>query len=101
MIEVGSHCMELHGASWFALFLTSVGRSPSAEMLCPRYSTEGLRKEHFVCFNFRPASARLVNTLSKVSRCSCFVAPVMSNVDTDLGNASQNSFHRPLKDGWC
>ena len=53
------------GASCMALIFSDIGWSPSAEMVCPKYSTKGNMKAHLLFFSWMPASSRQLNTSSR------------------------------------
>ena len=50
------------GAFWMASTFSGVGWTPSAEMRCPRYSTDGRTKEHFFRLSLIPDSSSRVRT---------------------------------------
>ena len=56
--------------------LSCTGCSPCWSILCPRYTTSSARNVNFFLLSRNPASSSLPKTMSSVSRCCAFVAPI-------------------------
>ena len=76
MIAIVTHCLVVVHYQLLSTFLSCMGLMPSAEILCPNYSTDDFMKAHLACLSLIPASPSLLNISSKVLRCTCSDSPV-------------------------
>ena len=58
--------------------LLGTAQIPSPSIWCPKYSTEGMRKQQLSILSLKPCFSNLFSTAAKFRRCSSPLLPVIN-----------------------